>query len=157
MKTKPFLNKIAATLAFIIGVMAIFAGGKILLGTLSDYYIISWLSDYNFIIGVVSASSSTVVIWKNGKPTLPTVVATFGLHAVVMLVLRTVYHNVVVPESTMAMTVRLIIWMNILIFMIIPQRKQHSTPFHVAVIGERYHAFLSQATLLFHYPPCAVI
>lgn len=157
MKKRPFLNKIFATLAFIIGVMAIFAGGKVLLETLPDYYMINWLPDYNFIICVVSASFSTVVIWGNGKLSLPTVVATLGLHAVVMLVLRTVYHNVVAPDSNMAMTVHLTIWMIILILMIIQQRKQHSTPFHVAVIGERYHAFLSQATLLFHYPPCTVI
>jgi hypothetical protein len=55
---------------------------------------------------------------------MPTVVATLGLHTIVMLVLQTAYHNVVAPDSIMAMTVRLIIWIIILILIIIQQRKQ---------------------------------
>ena len=37
------LNKIAAilTLTFIIGAMAVFAGGQVLLGRLPDYYVIN--------------------------------------------------------------------------------------------------------------------
>ena len=109
MKTKPILNKIAAALAFVIGVMAIFAGGQVLLGILPDYYVIDWLPIYNFIVGVVSASFSAIVIWKNSKLAMPTVVATLGLHTIVMLVLQAAYHNVVAPDSIKAMTVRLII------------------------------------------------
>jgi hypothetical protein len=121
---KLIFTKIASVLAFIIGAMAIFAGGKVLLGSLPDYYVIDWLPYYNFIVGVVSASFSTIVIWKNSKLTMPTVVATLGLHTIVMLVLQTAYHNVVAPDSIMAMTVRLIIWIIILILIIIQQRKQ---------------------------------
>ena len=31
--------------------MAVFAGGRVLLGTLPDYYLIDWLPTYNFVIG----------------------------------------------------------------------------------------------------------
>jgi len=123
MKTKPILNKVAAALTFVIGVMAIFAGGQVLLGILPDYYVIDWLPIYNFIVGVVSASFSAIVIWKNSKLAMPAVVATLGLHTIVMLVLQTAYHNVVAPDSIKAMTVRLIIWIIILILMIVQQRK----------------------------------
>ena len=37
------LNKIAAILAFGIGAMAVFAGGKVLLGNDPGYYVINWL------------------------------------------------------------------------------------------------------------------
>jgi len=117
------LNKIVSGIAFLIGAMAIFAGGKVLLGTLPDYYVIDWLLYYNFIVGVVSASFSAIVIWKNGKLAMPTVAATLGLHTIVMLVLQTAYRNVVAPESIKAMAVRLIVWTIILILMIIQQRK----------------------------------
>lgn len=123
MKTKFFLNKIAAILAFIIGVMAIFAGGQVLLGILPDYYVIDWLPIYNFVVGIASAFFTAFVIWKSSRLALPAAIGTFGLHAVVMVILQTAYHNVVAPDSIKAMTVRLIIWIIILILMIVQQRK----------------------------------
>ena len=122
MKTN-FLNKIAAVLAFIIGVMAIFAGGQVLLGILPDYYVIDWLPIYNFVVGIASAFFTAIVIWKSSRLALPAAIGTFGLHAVVMVILQTAYHNVVAPDSIKAMTVRLIIWIIILILMIVQQRK----------------------------------
>jgi hypothetical protein len=123
MKTKFFLNKIAAILAFIIGVMAIFAGGQVLLGILPDYYVIDWLPIYNFVVGIASAFFTAIVIWKSSRLALPAAIGTFSLHAVVMVILQTAYHNVVAPDSIKAMTVRLIIWIIILILMIVQQRK----------------------------------
>jgi len=125
MKTnrKSILNKIASILAFIIGAMAVFAGGKVLLGMLPDYYVIDWLPIYNFILGVVSIFFSSVVIWKNNKFALPAAIGTFGLHAIVMLVLQTAYREAVAPDSILAMTVRLIIWAVIVTLLMIQQRK----------------------------------
>ncbi len=117
------LNKIASTLAFIIGAMAVFAGGKVLLGTLPDYYVIDWLPAYNFIMGVVSIFFSSVVIWKNNKFAMPAAIGTFGIHAIVMLVLQTAYREVVAPDSIVAMTVRLVIWTVILTLLIVQRRK----------------------------------
>lgn len=108
------LNKIAAVLAFIIGAMAIFAGGKVLLGILPDYYVISWLPSYNFALGVLSAFLASVVIWKNHPFALPFAMAIFSSHAVVMLILQTAYRHVVAPDSLVAMTARLATWLAIL-------------------------------------------
>ena len=47
-------NKIASVLAFIIGGMAIFAGGKVLLGNDPGYYVINWLPLYNYTIGILT-------------------------------------------------------------------------------------------------------
>lgn len=123
MKKKHYLNKIAATLAFIIGIMAVFAGGKVLLGILPDYYVIDWLPIYNFVVGLSSAFFTSVVIWKNNRLALPATIATFGLHAIVMIILQTAYHSLVAPDSIMAMTVRLVVWAIILILLFIQQGK----------------------------------
>ena len=117
------LDKIASALAFIIGAMAVFAGGKVLLGTLPDYYVIDWLPTYNFIMGMVSIFFSSVVIWKNNKFAMPAAIGTFGIHAIVMLILQTAYREVVAPDSIVAMTVRLVIWAVIIILLIVQQRK----------------------------------
>ena len=117
------LDKIASALAFIIGAMAVFAGGKVLLGTLPDYYVIDWLPAYNFIMGMVSIFFSSVVIWKNNKLAMPAAIGTFGIHAIVMLILQAAYREVVAPDSIVAMTVRLVIWAVIIILLIVQQRK----------------------------------
>ena len=117
------LDKIASALAFIIGAMAVFAGGKVLLGTLPDYYVIDWLPTYNFIMGMVSIFFSSVVIWKNNKFAMPAALGTFGIHAVVMLILQAAYREVVAPDSIVAMTVRLVIWAVIIILLMVQQRK----------------------------------
>jgi len=117
------LDKIASALAFIIGAMAVFAGGKVLLGTLPDYYVIDWLPTYNFIMGMVSIFFSSVVIWKNNKFAMPAAIGTFGIHAIVMLILQAAYREVVAPDSIVAMTVRLVIWAVIIVLLIVQQRK----------------------------------
>jgi len=120
---KFIFNKIAAVLAFVIGAMAIFAGGQVLLGILPDYYVIDWLPVYNFSMGITSAFFTALLIWKNSKIAMPAAVATFGLHAVVMLVLQVGYQGLVAPDSIKAMTVRLVAWLIILTLMIIQLRK----------------------------------
>lgn len=117
------LDKIASVLAFVIGAMAVFAGGKVLLGTLPDYYVIDWLPAYNFIMGMVSIFFSSVVIWKNNKFAMPAAIGTFGIHAVVILILQAAYREVVAPDSIVAMTVRLMIWAIIIILLMVQQRK----------------------------------
>ena len=126
MKKQNTLNRIASILAFIIGLMAVFAGGKVLLGILPDYYVIDWLPIYNFAMGAISVLFSSIVIWKNSKFALPASVGTFGLHAIVMLILQTAYRDVVAPDSIVAMTVRLVVWAVIAGLLIV--QKQIKTP-----------------------------
>jgi len=118
MKKRAILNKIAAILAFVIGAMAIFAGGQVILGILPDYYVIDWLPIYNFVIGIVSVLFTAVVIWKNTRLALPATIATFSMNAIVMVVLQTAYRAVVATDSIKAMTVRLVVWMIILILLL---------------------------------------
>ncbi len=123
MKIQNALNRIASILAFIIGLMAVFAGGKVLLGFLPDYYVIDWLPIYNFTMGLVSIFFSAVVIWKNNRFAMPAAIGTFGFHAIVMLILQTAYREVVATDSIVAMTVRLSVWVLIIILLFLQQRK----------------------------------
>ncbi len=111
---KTILFRIAAVLAFVIGAMAAFAGIQILLGKIPDYYVINWLPVYNYTVGILTIFITSALIWAGNRLALPAALATFALHAVVMLVLQTAYHDVVVLDSVVAMTVRLTAWFLIL-------------------------------------------
>jgi len=112
MKTN--LNKFAALLAFIIGAMAIFAGGQVLLGKIPDYFVIDWLPVYNYTVGIITVFTTAALIWTNSRLALPAAWATFSFHAAVMFILQIAYENTVAMDSIVAMTVRLIIWIVIL-------------------------------------------
>ena len=112
MNTK--LTKIAAILAFIIGAMADFAGGRVLLGADPGYYVIDWLPVYNFTVGVITVLVTAVLIWKNSRYAWPAAVATLSAHVLVMLGLLVAYRDVVAPDSLVAMTVRIVVWLIIL-------------------------------------------
>ena len=112
MKTN--LNKIAAVLAFIIGAMAVFAGGQVLLGKIPDYYVINWLPVYNYTVGILTVFVTAVLIWSRHRLAMPAALVTFGLHALVMLILQISYRDVVAIDSTVAMTVRMTVWIVIL-------------------------------------------
>jgi len=117
------LTKTAAVLAFIIGSMAILAGGQVLLGKAMDYFVIDWLPIYNFILGLISAGITAILIWKGSKMAMPAATTTFAIHAAVMLILQTAYRDVVAPDSIVAMTVRMVAWVIILSLMLIQARK----------------------------------
>lgn len=117
------LNKIAAVLAFIIGAMAVFAGGQVLLGKLPDYYVINWLPVYNYTVGILTVFVTVALIWTKHRLALPVAIATFGVHTLVMLVIQTAYRGVVATDSIMAMTIRLIAWAIILTLMFFQTRK----------------------------------
>ena len=116
-------RKIAAVLAFIIGAMAIFAGGQILLGKIMDYYVIDWLPIYNFSVGLLSSLAAVILIWKGSKLAMSAAIGIFASHGIVMLVIQTAYREVVATDSIKAMTVRLVVWVIILTLMIIQAQK----------------------------------
>ena len=118
------LRKTAAVIAFIMGAMAIFAGGQVvLLGKIMDYYVIDWLPVYNLIVGIISAFFTAIVIWKGSKIALPAAITTLISHSTVMVILQTAYRGVVASDSIKAMTVRMGIWVIILVLMFTQERK----------------------------------
>lgn len=113
------LAKAASVLALAIGAMAVFSGGRVLIGQIPDYYVIDWVPVYNFSVGVITVAFSAIVIWRNSKLALPTAIATLGSHSIVMTVLQTVYRDVVASESIKAMTIRIGAWSIILALLLI--------------------------------------
>jgi hypothetical protein len=122
------LNKIASVLAFIIGAMAIFAGGQVIfLGKEMNYYVINWLPYYNFTMGLISFFVTAVLIWKNSRFAMPAALLTFAAHGVIMITLLTAYKGVVAPDSIRAMSIRLITWVVIIALMYLQSRRTQQT------------------------------
>jgi hypothetical protein len=121
---KPNFDKVASILAIIIGSMAIFAGGKVLLGNDPGYTVINWVPVYNYTAGLLTVFITAILIWRSSKHALLLAIATFSAHGVVMVILQAVFRDVVANESIMAMTVRLIVWSFILILMVVQRRKK---------------------------------
>ena len=117
------LNKIAAILALLIGGMAVFAGGQALLGKDPGYHVINWLLLYNYTVGILTVFVTAILIWTASRLALPAAIATFSVHALVMLTLQVAYRGVVAGESIVAMTVRLIVWAIILGLMWVQARR----------------------------------
>ena len=117
-------SRIAAVLALIIGAMAVFAGGRVLLGNDPGYYVIGWLPVYNFIIGLLSASLVAWLIWKQSRYAIPAAALVLVTHAVVMLILLIGYGDVVARDSIVAMTIRITTWVIILALLAYPKRRK---------------------------------
>lgn len=124
---KQTLSRVAAILAFIVGTMAIFAGGQVLSGRDPGYYVIDWLPLYNFVMGVVAVVVVAPLIWRTSKWARPAAVATLAAHAAVMVILRTAYSDVVAPDSLRAMTIRTVAWLLILALMFAQARRSRPT------------------------------
>ena len=120
---KTIYSKIAAILAVVIGGMAIAAGGQVLLGKVQDYYVIDWVPVYNFAVGVISVFITALLIWKNHAWAFPAAVATLLAHSLVMVILQTVYRDVVAVDSIVAMTLRISVWVVISILLLVQRRK----------------------------------
>lgn len=122
------LSKIAAVLAFIIGAMAIFAGGQVLLGKDPGYYVIGWLPVYNFTAGLLTVAVTAVLIWRGSRYALPAAVITLAAHVLVMVILQTAYRGVVAVDSIRAMTIRIVVWLVILGLMLVQRRRDKRLP-----------------------------
>ena len=120
-------RKIAAASAFIIGGMAVAAGGQVVLGKAMDYYVIDWLPVYNLIAGFLSLLISATLIWKDSKYALPLAIGTLASHGIVMLILQVAYQDVVAPDSIKATIVRIVVWVIVLSLLLIQKRKDQQT------------------------------
>lgn len=117
-------RKIASILAFVIGALAILAGGAVLLGRDPGYTVIDWLPPVNLLVGLVSCFVTAILIWKGSRLAQPAALLTLGLHALVMLLLLAAYRREVARESLVAMALRIFVWLVILALLRIAARVQ---------------------------------
>lgn len=120
---KTIFNKIASILALIIGAMAIFAGGSVLLGRDPGYYVINWLPLFNYTIGILTIFFVAILIWRNSRLALPAAIAVFSLQGLAMIILLAGYREVVAPDSIVATAVRMVVWLIILGLLFFQQNK----------------------------------
>ena len=120
---KNIFTKIASILAFIIGGIAVVAGGLVLMGQETDYLVINWLLLYNYTVGVLTVFITAIFIWNNSKLAIPAAIATFSAHTTVMLILLTAYRGIVSAHSLEDMTVRIVAWLIILSLIYFQTRK----------------------------------
>jgi len=107
------LNKLPSILAFLVGAMSIVAGGMVMRGWRPGYSVLSWLPVYNFVMGFL-ALIPAVLLWVDNRYALTASIVTFGIHAVVLLLLLTFFRGQVANQSIGAMAFRLAAWIVIL-------------------------------------------
>ena len=88
------------------------------------YSVLNWLPVYNFILGMLTVFIPAILIWKNSKYAMPAAVATFSIHAIVTLLLLTIFRGTVAANSIGAMLFRLVTWLIILALMFFQSRRQ---------------------------------
>lgn len=88
------------------------------------YFVLNWLPVYNFILGVLTVFIPAIFIWKNSKYALSAALATFGIHAIVTLLLLTIFRDTVAANSIGAMIFRLVTWLIILTLIFFQSRRQ---------------------------------
>lgn len=104
------LVKITAVIAAIIGIMAVVTGLRVLLGSFDPgyQYFISLVS-YNVLLGAVSVYVG-ILIWQMHKKALFYSIIITGSHIMVLLLLLTIFKDVISTSSIGAMTFRSIVW-----------------------------------------------
>ena len=102
--------RIVAVLAALVGIMAVVAGSRVLLGLLvPDYQFFTSLSVYNVFMGIVSVIAG-VIIWKINEKSLLFASIISSFHIIVLLLLLTVFSDVISGHSINAMTFRSVAW-----------------------------------------------
>lgn len=103
--------------------MSVVAGWSAMRGWNPGYSVLGWLPVYNFSMGILTVIIPAVLIWREHRFATPAALGTFSLHALILLVLVTVFGGRVATESIFAMLFRLAVWLVILGLMFVAQRK----------------------------------
>ncbi len=119
------LNKIIAVVAAVIGLMAVFVGTRVLLGLFDPgYQYFMSLVSYNVIMGIVSLFAG-ILIWKRNEKAIFLSYFIFGAHLIVLLLLLTVFNNVISEHSVNAMTFRSSVWLVLVAVLQISKAKEN--------------------------------
>ncbi|HHC79312.1 MAG TPA: hypothetical protein ENK46_05480 [Flavobacteriia bacterium] len=124
------LKKIAASLAFFLGALSVFAGSRVLLGIdVKEYNVLIWLVSYNVVFGFISVLAA-YLIWKKMEMAKNLTLFILTMHFLVLVYLK-FFSDTVAQESIKAMLFRTSIWIIItVISILIPkyiQKNSHRT------------------------------
>jgi hypothetical protein len=110
------LSKLPSTLAFLVGGMSILAGGVVLRGWKPGWNIIAWLPVYNFTVGLLTLIPA-YLLWVNHPCALTASIFIFSLHALVLVLLFTIFRHTAAFQSVGAMTFRIATWVVIFVLL----------------------------------------
>jgi len=112
---KKYATKIAASVALVIGLMAIIAGSRVLTGLfVPAYTVLPWLVYYNVFMGVISLIAG-LLIWKEHGFAFRLSSLVASAYILVLSLLLIIFNTVVAPGSIKAMIFRSVIWVVIFI------------------------------------------
>ena len=111
----PIRYKLAAVIAFLIGLMSVVAGSRVLIGiSTPDYHVLDWLVAYNVIVGLLSIVVS-FLIWKKYRRAFAASLLIAASHISVFVLLISVFNEITASESIKAMIFRSTIWIIIIL------------------------------------------
>ncbi len=109
--------RLTAIVAFILGLLSIIEGGRVLLGlSTKPYTVLPWLVWYNVVIGFVSVAAG-IGLWMKRTWGLSFAATIVSLHFLVLVILVILYsfRQPVALHSIAAMLVRSLVWAGILL------------------------------------------
>jgi len=108
------LHRVAAALAFTLGVLSVVAGRQAATGWDPGYAVLGWLPLYNLAMGAWTVLVPAMLIWRRSRYAMPVSIATLALHAVVLAVLLSGALGVPATQSLLAMTFRVGVWLAVI-------------------------------------------
>ena len=116
MNKKIIIPRVVAVAAFIIGLMPIITGTRVLTGSFDPgYTAFPLLISYNIFMGLVSVAAA-YFIWNKHKLAVSIAGLIAGGHILVLISLLTVFNDIIAHQSIKAMIVRSVIWIVIFLF-----------------------------------------
>ena len=117
---KNIIEKIAAVIAFFIGLIAVIAGTRVLLGfSVPGYTVLPMLVSYNVFAGLVSIIAG-ILIWKRHRLAVLLSGIIAGGHIGVLISLLTIFNTIVAQASIKTMIIRSVVW--IILFLIVKKK-----------------------------------
>lgn len=117
--------KIAAIIAFFIGILSVISGSLVLLNfSKPNYHVLNWLVIYNVILGGISIAVA-FFIWKNEESARILIPMILVIHLLVFLYLYFI-SNEAATESMKAMGFRVGIWTVIFLLAFKPNLNQRT-------------------------------
>ncbi len=101
-----------AGVAILFGVVTIFVGGRVLLGSDPGYEVFRPLLVYNTAMGLAYVAAG-IAVWRNVRAGRNAAVAIFVLNLLVLVAILVIYRSggAVAVESLRAMTLRTVVWL----------------------------------------------
>ena len=105
-------KKILVTVAVIFGLLTIFAGTRVLLGSSPGYIVFRPLLIYNAVMGIVYIAAG-IIAWRNIKQGMHVAAAIFVLNIIVLTAIFFLYTegNSIAVNSLRAMSLRTVVWL----------------------------------------------